>query len=140
MVVGRLNILLVDPDVVAREKICQALDQEFTLRCVSSVQEAFLALLEWLPDIVVSEVDLRGESGLALCQDLRASAETQHLPLLFLTSRATIQDKIAGFDAGTDDYVVKPFDARHLAARIRLLSRIKKLELHKTGRPVYPGK
>jgi DNA-binding response OmpR family regulator len=47
---------------------------------------------------------------------------------MLLTSLTTLQDKVAGFDAGADDYVVKPFDARHLMARIRLLSRIKRLE------------
>jgi DNA-binding response OmpR family regulator len=47
---------------------------------------------------------------------------------MLLTSCATLQDKVAGFQAGTDDYVVKPFDAQHLMARIRLLVRIKRLE------------
>ncbi|TMD63844.1 MAG: response regulator transcription factor [Chloroflexi bacterium] len=47
---------------------------------------------------------------------------------MLLTSLTTIQDKVAGFEAGADDYVVKPFDTRHLVARIRLLSRIKRLE------------
>ncbi len=47
---------------------------------------------------------------------------------MILTTLSTLQDKIAGFEAGADDYVVKPFDARHLIARIRLLSRIKRLE------------
>ena len=47
---------------------------------------------------------------------------------MLLTSLTTFQDKVAGFDAGADDYVIKPFDTRHLIARIRLLSRIKRLE------------
>jgi len=47
---------------------------------------------------------------------------------MLLTSLTTLQDKFAGFDAGTDDYVVEPFDARHLMARIRLLARMKHLE------------
>jgi DNA-binding response OmpR family regulator len=50
------------------------------------------------------------------------------MPFMFLTSRATLQDKIAGFQAGADDYIVKPFDAQRLIARIRLLARIKRLE------------
>ena len=50
------------------------------------------------------------------------------LPIMLLTSLTTLQDKIAGFDAGADDYVVEPFDARHLMARVRLLARMKRLE------------
>jgi DNA-binding response OmpR family regulator len=52
------------------------------------------------------------------------------MPIMLLTSCATLQDKVAGFQAGADDYVVKPFDAQHLMARIRLLARIKRLERH----------
>lgn len=48
---------------------------------------------------------------------------------MLLTNLSTLQDKVAGFEAGADDYLVKPFDARHLVARLRLLSRIKHLEL-----------
>jgi DNA-binding response OmpR family regulator len=68
------------------------------------------------------------ESGLDLCRFVRRSPELCHLPIILLTNLSTIQDKVAGFDAGADDYIVKPFDARHLAARIRLLWRIKRLQ------------
>ncbi len=53
----------------------------------------------------------------------------RQLPIMLLTSHTTLQDKIAGFDAGADDYVVEPFDARHLMARVRLLARMKHLEI-----------
>jgi DNA-binding response OmpR family regulator len=52
------------------------------------------------------------------------------MPVMLLTSCAALEDKVAGFQAGADDYVVKPFDAHHLIARIRLLARIKRLEQH----------
>ena len=77
-------------------------------------------------------IDLRGItwSGewlrpLPLCCNTSA---LRRLPIMLLTSLTTFQDKVAGFDAGADDYVIKPFDTRHLMARIRLLSRIKRLE------------
>ena len=78
--------------------------------------------------MVICEVLLGQESGLDLCRFIRSTPSLRHLPIMLLTSLTTLQDKIAGFDAGTDDYVVKPFDARHLMARIRLLARIKGLE------------
>ncbi len=82
-----------------------------------------------LPDVLICEILLGQENGLDLCRSIRSTPSLCHLPIMLLTSLTTIQDKVAGFEAGADDYVVKPFDARHLVARIRLLSRIKRLEL-----------
>ena len=79
--------------------------------------------------MVISEVLIGQESGLDLCQVIRTSSLFCHIPIMLLTSRTTLQDKIAGFSVGADDYVVKPFNAHHLMARIRLLVRIKHLEL-----------
>lgn len=104
------------------------------IKYVDSVSEALVYLSNNLPDLLVSEVYLGRESGLTLCREIRRDVVWQHLPIMLLTSLTTLQDKIAGFDAGADDYVVKPFDPRHLAARIRLLARIKRLELHDSGR------
>ncbi|GAC1361280.1 MAG: hypothetical protein NVS2B12_03230 [Ktedonobacteraceae bacterium] len=110
-----------------------ALGNDFTVQCVGSVAEARLALAAHLPDILISEVLVGPESGLDLCRFIRSNPQYQQLPVMLLTSMATLQDKVAGFDAGADDYVVKPFDAHHLMARIRLLSRIKRLERGANG-------
>jgi len=105
-----------------------ALEGEFLLRHVASVAEAKQYLRGNLPDVLICEAVIGQESGLELCRFLRSSAAYDRLPVLFLTSQATLPDKIAGFEAGADDYVVKPCDARHLAARIRLLARLKHLQ------------
>ena len=77
---------------------------------------------------MICEVQLGKESGLELCRFIRDTPILHYIPIMLLTSLTTLQDKIAGFDAGADDYVVKPYDARHLMARIRLLTRMKNLE------------
>lgn len=125
----RLHILLVDSDTYVRDKVRQALGAGFILRCACSLDEAQHLLAEALPDVLVCEKVLPDSSGLDLCRMIRLSASWQHLPIMLLTSHSTLQDKIAGFEAGADDYLVKPFDPRHLVARLRLLSRIKHLEL-----------
>lgn len=106
----------------------QALGNGFVIKCVASVAEAKECLHAFIPDVLISEVVLGQENGLDLCRYMRCQSSLQHLPIILLTSCTTLQDKIAGFDAGTDDYVVKPFDLYHLQARIRLLARIKHLE------------
>jgi DNA-binding response OmpR family regulator len=124
----RLHILLVDDDPGACDRIQQALGSGFLLHNVRSLIEARQHLIEYIPDIVICEVLLGQESGLELCRFIRNTPSLRHLPIMLLTTLTTLQDKIAGFDAGTDDYVIKPFDARHLTARIRLLARMKRLE------------
>jgi DNA-binding response OmpR family regulator len=124
----RLHILLVDDDPGACERIQQALGSGFLLHNAHTLFEARQQLIEHVPDIIISEVLLDKESGLDLCRFIRNTPSLRRLPIMLLTSLTTLQDKIAGFDAGADDYVVKPFDARHLKARIRLLARMKDLE------------
>jgi DNA-binding response OmpR family regulator len=126
-----LHILLVDSDSRAQEKVQQALGAQFVLRCAHSLDEALLLLEEALPDVLICEAVLAQSSGLDLCRLVRRSAAWQHLPIMLLTNLSTLQDKVAAFEAGADDFVVKPFDARHLLARIRLLARIKHLEANR---------
>lgn len=106
----------------------QALEDEFSVRVATSLVEARQYLAEAIPDVLICEVVLGQESGLELCRFIRCTPLLAHIPIMLLTSFTTLQDKVAGFEAGADDYVVKPFDTRHLAARIRLLSRMKRLQ------------
>lgn len=122
------HILLVDSDIQVHDKIQQSLGSGYSLRVASSLEEAQYALAEVPPDILICEITLPQASGLDLCQYVRHSPSLRHLPIMLLTTLSTLQDKVAGFEAGADDYVVKPFDSRHLLSRIRLLSRIKRLE------------
>ena len=127
----QLHILFVDSDPNGRERIEQALGSSFIVQYATSVEQACDYLETQVPDVLICEVLLGCESGLELCRTIRTSMALHHLPIMLLTSLTTFQDKVAGFDAGADDYVVKPFDPGHLMARIRLLSRIKRIEQHK---------
>lgn len=73
-------------------------------------------------DVIVADVMLPGIDGIALCRKLRDEAR-RDTPLLMLTARDTLHDKVAGLDAGADDYIVKPFEIRELEARVRTLLR-----------------
>jgi len=124
----KLRVLLVDSDPEAIEKMERALGDGFILRCALNVTEAKKALLDYPPDVVICEVRLGQESGLDLCRVVRSISIIEHVPIMLLTTLATLPDKVAGFDAGADDYVVKPYDTRQIMARIRLLVRLKRLQ------------
>lgn len=76
-----------------------------------------------LPDVILLDWMLPGQSGLALARKWRASARTKAIPILMLTARGDEPDKVAGLDAGADDYITKPFSTQELLARIRAVLR-----------------
>ena len=89
----------------------------------ASAEEAEAAIRAALPDVLVLDWMLPGESGLAFARRLRADERTRELPILMLTARAMEQDKISGLEAGADDYLTKPFSPKELAARIKAVLR-----------------
>jgi two-component system, OmpR family, phosphate regulon response regulator PhoB len=76
-----------------------------------------------VPDVILLDWMLPGQSGLALARKWRASARTRTVPILMLTARGDEPDKVAGLDAGADDYITKPFSTHELLARIRAVLR-----------------
>ena len=125
---ARLQVLVVESDAAACERLQAALGYGYALHFVTGAEQALVAIRELRPDLLVSEVDLPDGDGLQLCEQVRALPEAAQLPILLLTHRSSIRDKVAGFQAGADDYVVKPLDARLFPARLRLLCRIKRIE------------
>jgi two-component system, OmpR family, phosphate regulon response regulator PhoB len=89
----------------------------------ASAEEAEVAIRAALPDVLVLDWMLPGESGLAFARRLRNDERTRDLPILMLTARAMEQDKLSGLEAGADDYLTKPFSPKELAARIKAVLR-----------------
>jgi two-component system phosphate regulon response regulator PhoB len=95
----------------------------------ASAEEADAAIRASLPDVVVLDWMLPGESGVAFARRLRADPRTRELPILMLTARAMEADKVLGLEAGADDYLTKPFSPKELAARIKAVLRRRAPEL-----------
>ena len=89
----------------------------------ASGEQAQIEIDAVLPDLVVLDWMLPGQSGVALARRWRASERTRKLPIIMLTARTQESDKVAGLDAGADDYLSKPFSTQELLARIRALLR-----------------
>jgi len=90
-----------------------------------TVDEAIAQVDRMLPDLVVLDWMLPGQSGLALAKRWRAQVRTRDLPIIMLTAKAAEADKVCGLDAGADDYLTKPFSTQELMARIRAVLRRK---------------
>jgi len=97
----------------------------YEVTVAADADQAQHAIDSVLPDLVVLDWMLPGQSGLALAKRWRAAARTKELPVIMLTARSEESDKISGLDAGADDYLTKPFSTQELLARIRAVLRRK---------------
>jgi two-component system phosphate regulon response regulator PhoB len=95
----------------------------YVAESVERGEEAVLRLIESPPDLVILDWMLPGMSGLDICIRLRARKATRTLPVIMLTGRGEEAERVRGFSAGADDYVVKPFSVPELMARVRALLR-----------------
>ena len=117
-----MRILLVEDDGLLGEAIRGGLQQAgYTVDWLQDGTLAARGLFHDPPDLLVLDLGLPGESGLSILRQLRKRGSD--LPVLVLTARDTVEDRITGLDAGADDYLVKPFDLGELTARLRALSR-----------------
>ncbi len=119
-----MRILVVDDERAVRESLRRALTLEgYEVELAENGEEALLRLRSGAtrPDALVLDVLMPGLNGLDVCRTLRRAGD--RLPVLMLTARDQIDDRVAGLDAGADDYLVKPFALEELHARLRALLR-----------------
>jgi two-component system phosphate regulon response regulator OmpR len=117
------HILVVEDDPRLRDLVARYLTTEgFRVTSAADAADARTKLRAINPDLMILDVMMPGESGLDLIQALRAGSGAD-LPVLLLTARGAPEDRIAGFEAGADDYLGKPFEPRELVLRVRSLLR-----------------
>jgi len=117
-----MRILVVDDDRSVRDALHEALTLGgYDVQCAEGGQQALTQVAASVPDAVVLDVGMPGIDGLEVCRRLRRTGN--RVPILMLTARAAVADRIDGLDAGADDYLLKPFDVEEVKARLRALLR-----------------
>lgn len=118
------HLLLVEDDAslaaITRRFLVQA---GHRVTVASNGEEALIVLLKNTPDLVISDVQLPGISGIKLCQLLKEKPSTQHVPIILVTVLGKTHEKVDGLRSGADDYLTKPFDAQELLARVESVLR-----------------
>jgi two-component system, OmpR family, phosphate regulon response regulator PhoB len=118
------SILVVEDEPAIQELLRLSLgDAGFAVHAVADAESAHAEIRRALPDLVLLDWMLPGQSGLALARTLRGDARTRELLIIMLTARGDETDRIAGLEAWVDDYVTKPFSPRELQARIKSVLR-----------------
>ena len=117
-----MQILLVDDEVALTEPLSRILRRQgYGVDVVHDGLEGSRLAAQKQYDLLILDWMLPLRSGLEICQDLRSQGDTT--PVLFLTAKDTLDDRVSGLDAGADDYLIKPFELRELLARVRALLR-----------------
>jgi len=118
------RVLVVEDEAAIAELIAINLRHAgYEITLAVTAEQALAAVDAVLPDLVLLDWMLPGQSGLSLARQWRGASRTRELPIIMLTARAEEPDKVAGLDAGADDYLTKPFSTGELPARIRAVLR-----------------
>lgn len=116
------TVLIVDPDIVAARRLSAALAPN-PVAVVDCARAAYETIQVKMPDLIVTELDLPDLPGVELIAQIHSAPATRNVLLLVTTRRNSVRDKIAAFQAGADDYLVKPLDPRDFVAHAQLVSR-----------------
>ncbi len=125
------KILLVEDDDFAAVFTTEMLASDYEIRHADSGQAALAMLAKELPDLVLLDVAMPGMSGYEVCKALRENQANGDLPVIFLSGKVSEEERLAGYEAGGDDYLTKPVSAEELRAKIKLqlASRAERLNL-----------
>ena len=115
------RVLVVEDDDAIVDVLRRTLRQEgHEVRAATDGEQALSTAAEFVPDLIILDLGLPGMDGVEVCRRLRADGD---VPILILTARSELDDRVEGLDSGADDYLVKPFERQELLARMRSLMR-----------------
>lgn len=118
------TILVVEDEPAIQELLAVNLKHNgFLVVRAGSAEDADAAIRAALPDLLILDWMLPGQSGVSLAKRLRSDERTRELPIIMLTARVHEEDKVLGLEAGADDYITKPFSPKELVARVRAVLR-----------------
>lgn len=134
------TILIADDDADLRDILRSVLEPEgFAVDEASDGERALEAVRSRPPDLVILDYMMPGLTGPQVCERLKQDMLLRHLPIIMLTGKSEVQDKVEGINAGADDYLVKPFEPKELVARVRMVLRRTARDLEANPLTKLPG-
>jgi DNA-binding response OmpR family regulator len=122
-----LTVLIADPDISQQEALAASLQPRYRVVHARTLAETIDMLARVRPDVLLLEINQPDGDGVELIRRLREERQTRDLIIACVTNRATIRDKVTGFQAGADDYIVKPVNPQTFVWRIVLLARLRQM-------------
>ncbi len=128
-----VTVLVVDDNADMREHISSILSNNFNVITANNGLDAMHKLKETIPALVLSDIMMPVMDGIGLLKEIKSNKTTENIPVIFLTARAGEESRIEGLETGADDYLVKPFSAKELVARVMAQIKIVKLRKELEG-------
>ena len=122
------NILAVDDNAINREIIQEALGNKYNIKTAETGEEALEIAADFQPDVILLDIMMPGLNGYEVCQQMRADPALRLAKIILLSAKAMTSERLKGYEAGADDYIVKPFDSDELLAKVRVYLRLSVLE------------
>jgi DNA-binding response OmpR family regulator len=120
----RAQILVVEDQNATSDLIVEVLKEEgYEVKVADTLAKARASVSKAAPELVILDRNLPDGDGIDLCRELRENEKTKTLPLLFLTAKKAVEEKVSGLKTGADDYLTKPFNTEELVARVEALLR-----------------
>ncbi len=114
------KILVVDDEPFNREIMQELLDDQYELGFAESGQQCLDMVRQFVPDVILLDVNMPGMSGYEVCKQIKSSQETADVPVTFVSALDSLQERMSGYEAGGDDYITKPFESSELLTKIKL--------------------
>lgn len=121
------TVLIADPDLAHQQQLAECLRPRYQVVTASTFAETVERIVQHHPAILLLELDMPDGDGKTLIQHIRENAGTRQMIICCVTNRSSIRDKVSGFQAGADDYVVKPINPKTFIWRVVLLSRLRQI-------------
>jgi len=127
----KLLLLIVEDNADVRNYIKGNLEDNYRIQEAVDGEDGLSQAIKHIPDLIISDVMMPKMDGFEMCDNIKNDEKTSHIPVIMLTAKATSKDKIDGYKTGADEYIMKPFDAQVLRARINnLIQQRKRLREH----------
>ena len=118
------KVFAVDDDPVVLDIMLAILEPDCAIRTFPSVEDCLATLVEEKPDLFLLDVNLPGMDGYAFCRQIKDAPETRDIPVIFVSGNDTIEERITGYDAGGEDFIVKPFEPEELLRKFMVAQTI----------------
>ena len=122
------KILLADDDSHLRAALSRVLEEDYPIVTAATGQEVFEKVEKARPDLILLDVSMPGINGYEVCRKLRADPRYKFIKIVFLSGNMSLEDRLAGYKAGGDDYIVKPVNNEELLSKVRVMIRLKAVE------------
>ena len=118
----RPKILTIDDNTLIHSIVQRSLDSQYHIFSAINGEEGLKAAKREQPDVILLDVEMPGQNGYSVCKKLKEEADTSHIPIIFLSSLSNLNSRMAGYEAGGTDFLVKPFEAPELLAKLSILT------------------